>query len=341
MKTLEQIHHEPFDKVSDKWSIYLREYDRLFSPMREKPVALLEIGIQNGGSLERWSSYFTQGQQFVGCDINPDCEQLVYDDPRIHLVVGDANQPETAGRILARSPRFDIVIDDGSHKSGDIVRAFANFFPHIEDGGLFVAEDLHCSYWKSFDGGLFHPHSSMAFFKRLADVINHEHWGIGLGRTQLLQDFFDTYQMDISEGLLSSIHSVEFINSICVIRKDSPDNNDLGCRQIGGGKELVVSGIKALHGTKNHAPDQESTPPSALTSTEGWHNNLLLARLADLKQEVTRLAQQVEASKKTIDEQAHVQKVLKEELNAVYASKSWRMTASLRHAGQVVRSLFR
>ena len=341
MKTLEQIHHEPFDKVSDKWSIYLSEYDRLFSPMRERPVALLEIGIQNGGSLERWSTYFAKGQHFVGCDINPDCERLAYADPRIHLIVGDANHPETVARILACTPKFDIVIDDGSHTSGDIVRSFANFFQYIETGGLFVAEDLHCSYWKSFDGGLFNPHSSMAFFKRLADVINHEHWGIGLGRTQLLQDFCDTYRTALSDELLISIHSVEFINSMCVIRKDLPGKNQLGSRQIGSGKELVVSGISVLHGTRNHSPDQEDTPPAELTSTDGWQNNLLLTRLGDLKQEAIQLAQQVEASKKAIDEQAHVQRLLKEELDAVYASKSWRMTAGLRQAGQILRSLFR
>lgn len=341
MKTLEQIHHEPFDKVSDKWSIYLREYDRLFSPMRERPIALLEIGIQNGGSLERWSTYFSQGKHFVGCDINPDCEQLTYGDPRIHLIVGDANQPETVTRILACAPKFDIVIDDGSHTSGDIVRAFANFFPHLENGGLFVAEDLHCSYWHSFNGGLFHPHSSMAFFKRLADVINHEHWGIGLGRAQLLQDFCDTYQMSFSEDMLTYIHSVEFINSMCVIRKDLPDNNQLGSRQVAGERELVVSGHKALHGSQNYTPDQECISPVEQTATAGWQNNLLLTRLSDLKQEVIRLTQQIEESKKNLYEQAHIQRLLKEELDAVYASRSWRMTASLRQVGQKLRSLLR
>lgn len=341
MKTLEQIHHEPFEKVSDKWSIYLREYDRLFSPMRERPVALLEIGIQNGGSLERWAAYFRRGTHFIGCDINPDCERLSFEDTRIHLIVGDANQHENVTRILACAPRFDIVIEDGSHTSGDIVRAFVNFFPHVENGGLFVAEDLHCSYWTSFEGGLFHPHSSMAFFKRLADIVNHEHWGIGIGRAQLLQDFWDTYQVRLSDEILSSIHSVEFINSICVIRKDLPEKNELGSRQIGGEKELVVSGHKALHGTRSHPPDQESIAPSAPTTTDGWQNNLLLTRLSDLKQEVNRLSTQVDTSERTIEEQAKVQRLLKEELQIVYASKSWRVTAPFRQVGQLLRSLLR
>lgn len=342
MKTLEQIHHEPFDKVSDKWSIYLREYDRLFSPMRGKPVTMLEIGIQNGGSLERWPIYFAQGQQFVGCDINPDCERLAYDDPRIHLVVGDANQPETTARILAHAPKFDIVIDDGSHTSGDIARAFANFFPHIERGGMFVAEDLHCSYWKSFDGGLFHPHSSMAFFKLLADIVNHEHWGIGLSRTQILRDFCNVYKLTLSEELLASIHSIEFVNSMCIIRKDDPQSNVLGRRQIGGLNEHVLPGHKPLNDTYSSAPDQEVAFGASDDTTQGvWPKDLLLERLAALKQEVGKLNQDVVASKQTIEQQVHSLQLLKEELVSVYASKSWRMTAWLRQFGKFLRSLFR
>lgn len=55
MKTLQQLYQEHHGKVSDKWSLYLAEYDRLLSPYRERAVNLLEIGIQNGGSLEIWT----------------------------------------------------------------------------------------------------------------------------------------------------------------------------------------------------------------------------------------------------------------------------------------------
>lgn len=341
MKTLAQIHNAPYDKVSDKWSIYLREYDRLFSPIRESSVSLLEIGIQNGGSLERWAAYFEQGLHFIGCDINPDCEQLAYSDPRIELIVGDANQPETIARILDCAPSFGVVIDDGSHTSGDIVRAFANFFPHIINGGMFVAEDLHCSYWKSFEGGLFNPYSSIAFFKRLADVVNQEHWGTGLGRAQFLQDFCNTYHMSVSEELLASIHSVEFINSICVVRKDTADNNQLGVRQVSGYRADVVPAVQSLHGTRCYAPDQEieTSPVSAIH--EDWQHQLLQARLGELKKEVTQLKQLTESCQQTMAEQARSVQSLQEQLDAVYGSRSWRMTAGLRRAAQMLRSLFR
>ena len=46
-------------KISDKWNLYLDIYERIFCSLRNKPISLLEIGIQNGGSLEIWASYFS------------------------------------------------------------------------------------------------------------------------------------------------------------------------------------------------------------------------------------------------------------------------------------------
>ena len=177
-KSLSTLFAEHHGKVIDKWSIYLTEYERLFNPYRQRPLSMLEIGIQNGGSLEIWSKYFANAKKLVGCDINPDCAKLEFDDPRIALVVLNANTDEAEQQIAAHSPEFDLIIDDGSHHSGDIVRSFDRYFPRLKNEGLFVAEDLHCSYWQDFEGGIYQPYSSMAFFKLLADTINHEHWGI-------------------------------------------------------------------------------------------------------------------------------------------------------------------
>ena len=57
-KSFKQLFQHHDGKISDKWSSYLDEWDRVFAPIREKRCRLLEIGIQNGGSLEIWSKYF-------------------------------------------------------------------------------------------------------------------------------------------------------------------------------------------------------------------------------------------------------------------------------------------
>jgi hypothetical protein len=83
MKTLKELYMEHQGKVSDKWSLYLNEYERLLSPYRKMKINLLEIGVQNGGSLEIWGKYFPHAKKIIGCDINPDCKKLSYENTRM------------------------------------------------------------------------------------------------------------------------------------------------------------------------------------------------------------------------------------------------------------------
>jgi glycosyltransferase involved in cell wall biosynthesis len=260
------LYKEHQGKVSDKWTLYLNEYHRLFGDYRNKPINLLEIGIQNGGSLEIWSKYFSNASALIGVDINQGCARLSYDDPRISVIVGDANAPEVRERVFQRSPQFDIIIDDGSHLSGDIVKSFALYFQRLVEGGIFIAEDLHCSYWIQFEGGLFDPYSSISFFKCLADIVNHEHWGIPKLRADILRGIFTKYGCEIDEESLAQVHSVEFINSMCVVRKAPVADNRLGRRFIAGSLEMVVPGHHHLHGQPYQFDpnfDQSGNPLSA------------------------------------------------------------------------------
>lgn len=267
--SLHQLYSEHYGKVSDKWSLYLSEYHRLLADYRSKPIRLLEIGIQNGGSLEIWRKYFSNAQRLVGCDINPECEKLEYDDRRIVVVVGDANADATEAKIMGKAAgKFDLIIDDGSHRSGDIIISFARYFPHLDDSGLYIVEDLHCSYWQSYEGGLAAPYSSVAFFKRLADITNHEHWGVDKTRVDLLSAFFAKYGYSIAEEILEHVHSVEFINSMCVVRKRSVDQNRLGVRCLAGRAETVVAGLIDQRSSNSVAPDQRNNVWTARAPVE-------------------------------------------------------------------------
>ena len=58
--SFEQIHREKTGKVSDKWASYLPFYDEIFEKYRTQNLSLLEIGIQNGGSLETWKTFLVR-----------------------------------------------------------------------------------------------------------------------------------------------------------------------------------------------------------------------------------------------------------------------------------------
>jgi hypothetical protein len=81
---IEYLHRSKVGKVSDKWSSYLTDYDALFQKFQYDPLLLLEIGVQNCGSLETWAKYFVNGQKFIGCDIVPNCGLHIYEDTKFH-----------------------------------------------------------------------------------------------------------------------------------------------------------------------------------------------------------------------------------------------------------------
>ncbi|MFM0231730.1 glycosyltransferase [Paraburkholderia sediminicola] len=360
MKTLRQLYELHAGKVSDKWSIYLDEYERLLAPYRNRQINLLEIGIQNGGSIEIWAEYFQDAKKLVGCDINPDCSRLNYTDPRISVIVGDANVDDTERAVSMSATDFDIIIDDGSHTSGDIVKSFSRYFPRLNVGGTFIAEDLHCSYWREFGGGLYDPYSSIGFFKSLADVINHEHWGVRKWPADVLAGFLEEHQCSISRGELSLIHSVEFVNSLCIVRKLPADRNVLGYRFIAGKDEVVVGGHLALRPQTGAdiTPDQSMNPWSTLerSPAEAWQeqqgqieqlreqNDALLNRCAnqELKSaddagQIAQLSRSISRGEHTISElrkdiaERDAQLIqLQQYIQAVLRSTSWRLMSPLR-----------
>lgn len=251
--TLENLYDTHTRNVSDKWSSYLTKYDKIFSPYRDMPVRLVEIGIQNGGSLEIWSEYFYNAQLILGCDINPKCAVINHDSSTIKIIIGDINKQNTLKEIYALANELDIVIDDGSHVSSDIINTFCKLFPLLSSEGVYVVEDLHCSYWQQFDGGLYTPHSSIGFFKSLIDILNFEHWGLDISRRSHLESF--NIPDTLSEKDLSELHSIEFTNSMCVITKRSKDSNLLGKRKVVGRTE-AVSPVMHVADTYNQTPAQ-------------------------------------------------------------------------------------
>ncbi|MDR3458562.1 MAG: class I SAM-dependent methyltransferase [Verrucomicrobiae bacterium] len=252
---LEKLHRGKIGgKVSDKWASYLKAYNRLFAPFAKQPVRLLEIGVQNGGSFEVWSKFFADAKVFVGCDINPLCQQLTYEDPRIHIVVGDANQDATRDRIRQISPQFDLIIDDGSHVSKDIIHSFNSYFPLLAPGGIYVVEDTHCLYWLSQSVGLRQRRNATAFFKTLTDVVNYEHWSINRSIPGRLKRFLPGPLLaeEIKTGW---VQSVEFRNSMIIIRKEmEPTHAKLGERVIVGTVAAVEPGVLKIRAGEKVTP---------------------------------------------------------------------------------------
>ena len=234
--SIENIHNSNLGKVSNKWSSYLHYYDKILNPLKYESIKLLEIGIQNGGSLETWCKYFENAEKIIGCDINEKCKALIYSDPRVEVIVGNANSHNVYEKIIAQGP-YNIIIDDGSHLSEDILISFLNYFPALKPGGIYIIEDTHAIYWRK-ETNIFNKTSAFEFFKDITDIINYEFWHRDENIDHLLSKYLSiSVPTFLKEGW---IESVEFRNSIITVHKsDTPSHNKLGYMNVSGNKADV------------------------------------------------------------------------------------------------------
>ncbi len=157
---------------------YTKYYDRHLKLLRDKPLNILEIGVHKGFSLQMWADYFPNSQIW-GIDDGSSgdlCTQ--YDNPRIHFRQGRQNDPTFLNKLTEEAIEFNIIIDDGSHYSSDIVMTFKHLFnDYLRYGGLYIVEDLQCSYPPYTLPGLSQRFNSnnltaVQFFKEYIDSIN-------------------------------------------------------------------------------------------------------------------------------------------------------------------------
>jgi hypothetical protein len=336
---LTQIFESNAGKYSDKWESYLEIYWELFSSVSLMDSDLLEIGVQNGGSLEIWAKFFPNTKNIIGLDVHPNCEELVFKDPRIKVFVEDASDPKGAKLVQQTSSNLGVVIDDGSHMSSDVISSFLLFFPQLKPGGIYVIEDLHTSYWSDWQGGLSHPQSSMQFLKLLADVLNYDHWGIKARKIDLFKGIPVVRELG-TEDTFSSIDSVMFMDSVCVVRKKVSSKKDLGPR-IGSGSEAFVHPVvKTLVGQKSQTPVQERNQFAIMDDLNFVNQKKLVSQNQELvSQNQELLSQNQELVSQNQELRERIDNVVSS-IDSMRNTISWRVTTPLRYLRVLLSKLF-
>jgi len=159
-------------KKITKWKHYFPIYEKHFTPIRNKPIKILEIGILNGGSLEMWRYYFPEAT-IVGIDINPLCKE--HEQERINVRIGDQTDEKFLQSLIDEFGTFDLIIDDGSHHVAHVNKTFQFLFPKLADDGIYFIEDTHAAYWDSHGGSIKEPESINNVAKEMIDSINADH----------------------------------------------------------------------------------------------------------------------------------------------------------------------
>ena len=225
------IEHEGY--ACDKLEHYLPIYEALFSRFtaRGQPIRLLQIGVQNGGSLQVWSKYLPEGSTIVGIDINPACIQLQM-EPNVSIRIGDATDPVALEHML-EDAKFDVIIDDGSHHSHHVIATFEDCFKRLGTAGIYIIEDLHCSYVRSRGGGFHHPGTAVEWLKALIDALNVDHFESDAATA------LDIAGMQSMRELGSQIAQITFFDSMAIVKK-LPKKKKHPYRRIITGRETRI-----------------------------------------------------------------------------------------------------
>jgi len=127
-------HYYPTDK--GKEHSYLDVYSELFTPFKDKPINLIEIGIYLGGSLRLFEEWFTQAN-IVGYDVT--LEYMVVHPSKSKIIVKNCLD-FTLDEFKDYPPH--IIIDDASHIVENQLKIVEICYPQLQPGGMLIIEDI-------------------------------------------------------------------------------------------------------------------------------------------------------------------------------------------------------
>lgn len=205
-KNIREIFYS-LEKISDKWDPYFDVYEKHFSRFIDQAPRVLEIGVQNGGSIDMWLEYFGPGTQVVGIDIDPACLEHRYPDS-VEIVIGDQGNLAFWQKFLQTHGNFDIIIDDGGHYMQQQILTLETLWPCLNQNGVMLVEDTHTSYMAPWGGQFNGPRTFMTYAKNLTDCLHQEHIPPGFINRRTRELFAAT------------LNSVSFYNSVVAFEKN-------------------------------------------------------------------------------------------------------------------------
>jgi hypothetical protein len=211
-KTCFNIFENDLELYSSKWSHYFDIYERYFSKFIGHTINVLEIGVDNGGSLEMWHKYFGDDAMIFGVDINPKIQ--TGDIKNTFISRGDQGNSDFWDHYISEHNRlnmgkFDIIIDDGSHQFDHQRLTFFKLYPYLINGGIYMIEDTHTSYLPEYQGKPF-----TETCKEVVDVLHAE-----------CAQHYSFFNQD--QNVAQYINSVHFYDSVIVFEKFPRNRNEV------------------------------------------------------------------------------------------------------------------
>jgi len=184
---------------------YTDIYYELFKDIRYDKLNILEIGVQNGFSHKMWADFFPNSKIY-GIDTFEDvfCRTKIEDIETDRIKVLKASQDdEKSINEYFKKTHFDIIIDDGSHRSWHQQKSFKILFPRLKSGGYYIIEDLAVCYNRDF--------------REFDDERSSTLKWLDLMKNNLAFSFYIEYEK--MRAFIEDIKSIDIIGELGIIKK--------------------------------------------------------------------------------------------------------------------------
>ena len=216
MLTFEELFDRGTDGRCTKWRHYFEIYDRYFSKFRGSECTYLEIGVAQGGSLDIFQEYLGDKARLVGVDLNPDCKQ--YERDGVKILIGNQADANFMMESVVPTGPFDIIIDDGGHIPDQQLVSFLSLFPQLKEGGIYLVEDLHTTFWLGGQASRFGI-NFYDFARGLVEKLSLFHVDQRLMDHYLLPRDQRPNTISINNFATSDIFGIYFYDSVVVFEK--------------------------------------------------------------------------------------------------------------------------
>jgi hypothetical protein len=124
---------------------YTEFYYDIFKDEKLKYTNILEIGVMNGASHFMWKDFFPNAMIYgIENFSDPACVNIKKEDiecNRIKIIIGDQSDENLINENF-KNIIFDMIVDDGSHRSWHQQKSFKYLWPKLKSGGIYIIEDL-------------------------------------------------------------------------------------------------------------------------------------------------------------------------------------------------------
>jgi tetratricopeptide (TPR) repeat protein len=158
------------------------EYHKYYEPhikdLYNKNGGILEIGLGTGVSLPMWVNLFPNAHIY-----GVDCGYEDSGNDKYTIIKADQSNKNDLNNLVCLLQNKDIffINDDGSHIPEHQILSFNILFPILQEGGVYIIEDIETSYWTrgecygyKTDYGFKNERSIIEIFKDGIDIVNRE-----------------------------------------------------------------------------------------------------------------------------------------------------------------------